>query len=372
MRLLDRYLLRQIWAPMLLASVAIGFVVIAGAVQEQIRLLQDKVPIVNVTLSDISRISLYALPTLSGYILPITLLLGIMLTFSRMAQNSELTAMKAAGIPLKRVALPVILLGAALSGVCFLIQDQAQPWAYRQMRQLVGSDLPLRITLDVLPKGVMHHYGDWRVYIGGKSDDGMLHDIVVMQPHPDGSATAFYAQSAGLLREGDRSKLVMHHGLYIRPSKEGEQVTRVPFERLEKTAPRLDSFDSEQAREGLTLRELLDGERMLSAEFEQTGALPVAMELRGYRLEINGRMAFPLMCLAVCFVAAPIGARTRRAGRSFTFASGLFIVASYFVLRKVVEPTWLPSLSTALMLGQIPNVLLSAAGAILLWRVDRV
>jgi lipopolysaccharide export LptBFGC system permease protein LptF len=372
LRLLDRYLLRQIWAPMLIASVAIGFIVIAGAVQGQIKLIQDKVPIVTISLGDISWISLYALPTLIGYILPITLLLGIMLTFSRMAQNNELTAMKAAGIPLKRVALPVIVLGAALSGLCFLIQDQAQPWAYRQMKWLVGSDLPLRITLDVLPKGVMHHYGDWRVYIGEKTADGMLQDIMVMQPHPDGTATAFYAKSAGLQREGNQSKLIMHRGLYIRPSKEDEQVTRVPFERLEKTAPRLDSVDDRRSRQELTLRELIQSERLLSDEFERTGALPVAGELRDYRLEINGRLAFPLMCLAVCFVAAPIGARTRRAGRSFTFASGLIIVASYFVLRKLVEPSWLPSLSTALLLGQIPNVLLSAAGIFFVWRVDRV
>ncbi len=370
--LLTRYILRQIWVPALLAVLVIGFMVIAGAVQEQIKLVTDKLPIVQIGFGDISWMAIYAFPTLVGYIFPITFLLGIMMTFGRMAQQNEITALKAAGIPLKRVVLPVLVAGAVLSGVCFWAQDQGQPWAYARMKHLVTGELPLRVTIDMLPAGVMHEYGDWRIFVGKNDGGGRLGDIVVLQPQADGQATSFYAESASLERAGGRTALVMHKGLYLKPSKEGEKLTRVPFDTLTKPVPQLDSLEKSGARQGLTLRQLLGEEQEAAALFKETKSIPVAVELRKLRIEISERLSFPLMCLAVAFVAAPIGARTKRAGRSYTFAAGFLIVGVYFVLRKTLEPPGLPPLWAAVALGQLPNLLLCAAGSVLVLRVDRI
>ena len=343
MRTLTRYILRQVWTPALLAAVVISFLVVAGAVQEQLELIREELPIVQVSLGDISWMSVYALPTLVGYIFPVTLLIGIMLTFARMAQQNEIAAMKAAGIPLKRVVAPIVLTGAVLSGVCFLAQDQGQTWAFRQLKRLVKHDLPLRMTLDVLPTGVMHQYGEWRVYIGHKDPDNSLHNIVVLQPRENGEATAFYADHAELVRQDGRSKLVMRQGYYIEPSKPGEPVSRGRFETLTRTVPRLASREGE-SRQALSLGQLLRSQADLAEKWANTGALAYAIELRKRRIEIAERLAFPLMCLAVSMVAAPVGARTRRAGRSYAFVAGLVIIGVYFVLRKLVEPPFVPSL----------------------------
>ena len=87
---------------------------------------------------------------------------------------------------------------------------------------------------------------------------------------------------------------------------------------------------------------------------------------------MGNRLAFPLMCLAVAFVAAPVGVRSKRSGRSYTFATGLLILGGYFVLRKMVQPSAVPSVQTALLAAQVPNLVLCAIGLGLLWRVDRV
>ena len=144
MRLLNRYILRQIWWPMLLASVVISFVVIAGAIQEEIKELVKDVPIAQFTAWDISKVSFFELPTMVGFIFPITFLLGILLTFGRMAQNSELIAMKAAGIPMRRVVVPIIVAGAVLSGLCFCVQDRGQLGGFLNQvgRNLLRSVVP--------------------------------------------------------------------------------------------------------------------------------------------------------------------------------------------------------------------------------------
>jgi lipopolysaccharide export LptBFGC system permease protein LptF len=79
-----------------------------------------------------------------------------------------------------------------------------------------------------------------------------------------------------------------------------------------------------------------------------------------------------MMCLAVSIVAAPVGARAQRSGRSYTFASGVLIIAGYFVLRSLVKDIYMPNNALAILVAQIPNLVLMAAGAVFIWRVDRI
>lgn len=369
MKIFTRYILRQIWVPALLAATVISFLAVAGGVQDQLTALMDSAPISQITLSDISQISILILPTLVALIVPVTYLLGIMVTFGRMAQSNELTALKAAGVPLRKAVGPVIALGLFLSGFTFLVQDQAQPWANRKLSDLLTSDLPLRVTLDMLPTGVMHSYGNWRVYLGGKDDDGTLRDIVVLQPHDDGGADAFYAESAQVVKEGGAHYIVLRDG-YLIPSDEARKTS---FQTLKHKIPPLATRAPLTSRESMSLVELLAENVRTGKIYTETRAIPVMVELRKLRLEIGERLAFPLMCLAVSLVAAPLGARTPpRSGRTYTFAIGFLIVGGYFVLRKVAEPPWLPDLPSAILIAQIPNFVLSTIGLAFLIRVDRV
>ncbi|NLV42082.1 MAG: YjgP/YjgQ family permease [Candidatus Hydrogenedentes bacterium] len=368
MTVISRYNLRLIAVPALMSALVIVFFLTGGAVRTQMRAVMELIPADQIRMWDITRISAFTTPMLSGYVIPITFLLGIMMAFSRLARNSELTAMKAAGIPLKRLVMPVVLLGVLLSGASFFIQNTAQPFAHRHLVSLISRELPLRVTIDLLPAGVMHTFGDWRVYIGSRDGNGVLHDIMVLQPDGEGGANAFYAATARLVRENGQPMLEMRQG-YLVPADPTRHFT---FDILRKPVPPLVADKSWSSKDGMTLGELLALEDELEQLFAETQALPVAGDLRSVRIHIKNRIAFPLMCLAVALIAAPVGARTRRAGRSYAFGAGLVILCGYFVLRKVAEPPFLASLSLTVLMGQLPNLVLGAAGLFLLSRVDRI
>jgi lipopolysaccharide export LptBFGC system permease protein LptF len=371
MKILTRHILGQIWTPALLAAVVTSFVVIAGELQRQLNDLFRDVPIAEVTLGDISRIALFVVPVFVGYIIPVTFLLGVLLAFGRMAQASEIVAMKAAGIPLKRLVLPVVAAGLLLSGLCFWIQDQGQPWAYKRLATLLNSDLPLRVRLDMLPTGAMHQYGDWRVFIGRRDADGALRDIVVMQPQPNGRAETLYADRARLVRDDGVISLELEKGHYI-PAEEEDRARHITFERMLKTVPGLPARDAERERKGIPLVELLAEEKAITAEYESTKNQVIKQTLVRYRIEVANRIGFPLMCLAVTVVAAPLGARTQRTGRSYLFAYGLGVIVVYFVLRDLAISDSLKPLWETILRGQAANLLLLLAGSVLIWRVDRV
>lgn len=135
--------------------------------------------------------------------------------------------------------------------------------------------------------------------------------------------------------------------------------------------PKLSTIPVDEPLRGWNLSRLLSHEGVLR-EAAKDGNMHTARELQNLRREIGDRFSFPLMCLAMSIVGAPIGVRAKRHGRSFTFASGVAIVAAYFILRTLLRDTYLPTLESAILVAQIPNLVLVSFGLLLIWRVDRI
>ncbi|MDQ1255978.1 MAG: lipopolysaccharide export system permease protein [Candidatus Hydrogenedentes bacterium] len=369
MKRLNLYVLVQIAIPSLLAVAVIAVIAVATELQDQLRNL----PLSHVNVGDMGRLIFYFMPTLISYVVPITYMMGILLAFGRLSQYGEIVAMKAAGIPLKRVVAPVIVVGALLSAGSFLLQDRAQPWAIGKVYEMVFRELPNRITLDVLAPGVMHEFRGWRVHIGHKNPEtGALEDIVILQPEErKQGAVAYLAESAQLVDENGRSVLVMKNGYSI-PAANEDTVSPVTFDEFRCAIPAFTAKVPPVTRTGMTVAQLYQSVRKMRAEAEATQSEVVMQDLKKEQQEVAERLSIPFACLAVSFVAAPLGARAKRSGKSYTFAVGFGIVLVYYVLKLVVEPRSVPDLATVIFCAWIPNLVLCVAGVFFVWRVDRI
>ena len=368
MGIINRYVLRLIAVPTLLALVAVAFVGIAGDIQWRIRDL----PVAQLMLVDVLRLGLYLLPAIVSYVVPATYLMGILLAFGRLSQDGEIVAMKAAGIPLKRVVIPVIVLGALLSGLCLVVQDRIQPWAIGKAYKLLFADLPLRVTLDVLPTGVMQDFAGWRVYIGNRdSRTGALQDIVILQPQEGRRATAYYADSAVLAKENGQSILEMRN-VDIVPVGEDGRMTRMRTASAQLVVPKVEDRMPKTSRGDLTLAGLFANEREFRERMAEDRSEPSRLELQKLRREISDRLSLPFACLAVTLVAAPLGARSKRSGKSYAFAVGFSVILTYYVLQLLMAPRQLCPLEIGVLRAWAPNLILCIAGMGFLWEVDRV
>lgn len=367
MKILDKHITRQIWVPSLLALTVVCVIAIASEIQDYL----SRLPIDQVTFGDISKLSFLLVPTLIVFVVPIMYLLGIMLSFGRLSQYGEIIAMKAAGIPLKRVIFPVIVAGALLSLTCFLIQDRLQPWAVHRINRLM-NDVPLRVTMNVLTPGVMHDFRGWNVYIGSKSpDSSILYDVDIMQKDPDG-ITVYSASSAQHVKVGDTSKIVMGQCYIIPPAgKDGQGRTLGRFDEFTMYVPKLPSKELSEKNHAMTLTQLLAKEKVMADQLSESTSARSKNKLRSLRRDIAERTSFPFACLVVTLVAAPLGVRAKRSGRSYSFSVGAAIIIVYYVLQMAMEPTSLHTLPTMLLRAWIPNVVLMTAGFFLIWRVDQ-
>lgn len=364
---LTRYCLVEIAVPALIAMLVIGFVGVVNELRER----RGALPLEFISGWDMARLVLYFSPTLIAYLVPVAFMMGILLAFGKLAQHNEITAMKAAGIPLKRLVAPVVLAGALLSAGTFFLQDRVQPRAIARANQLLFVELPQRITLDVLPVGVMNEFGGFRVYFKGRdTQTKTLRDVVVALPQP-GRDMIYYAESAQYVGSGAGSQLVLRNCQIVKPQPGDDVAVQTAKEQtVSLSSPMLRPPPARH--KAMTMRELFEQEKKSTERYASFKSKQNAEDLRTTRTEISDRITLPLACLAVSLAAAPLAVRAPRSGRSFSFAIGVALLGGYYLLRILLEAKSVHPLEDYVIRGLVPNAVLGMIGLWALWKVDRV
>jgi len=117
---LDQYLIRQFWV--ILGISILGFLsifIIVDLIENLDRFMDNKVP-----SEVVFRYYIYTLPYFVSIGLPMAVLISTVFSLGTMVKRNEWTAMKASGISLYRVALPLIICGTILSGISFLLDNK--------------------------------------------------------------------------------------------------------------------------------------------------------------------------------------------------------------------------------------------------------
>ena len=112
--------------------------------------------------------------------LPLAVLLASLITFGNMAEQLELLAMKAAGVPLLRIMRPILFVVLLLTGVSFFFQNDIAPAAQVSMRQLLFSMKQTSPALEI-PEGQFYNgVPNVNLYVQKKNAaTGMLYDVII-------------------------------------------------------------------------------------------------------------------------------------------------------------------------------------------------
>ena len=178
----------------------------------------------------------YAALTLVPKSLPLAILLAALITFGNFGERVELTAMKAAGVPLIRVMNPLIVLCVVLGSVSFYFQNVTVPYASLQMQTLLISMKQKSPELEI-PEGAFYDGIDnYNLYVKEKNNDtGMLYGVVIYNmSNGFENATILKADSGRLETTADKQylKFVLYHGEQFENLKDGQINSRnIPYRR---------------------------------------------------------------------------------------------------------------------------------------------
>jgi lipopolysaccharide export system permease protein len=174
--ILDRYVAWEVLAPFLMGVGLLTFALVTG------RLVKLTEMVVNhgVTIGEVLGLIGYILPAFLELTLVMAVLLGVLLGFGRMSGDQEMTAARACGVSLYRIAVPVMAVAVVVYAISSWFAFTVRPWANQRLedrlyyltRTKAAAGLREKIFNDDLP-GVM-------IYVDHISnDDGTLHGVLI-------------------------------------------------------------------------------------------------------------------------------------------------------------------------------------------------
>jgi lipopolysaccharide export system permease protein len=132
-RLLNRYLLRQLAAPFVFALAAQTSLMLLSQIAKKFGALVGK----GLPWTVIGEVFLLSLPFIVAMTLPMAVLLAVLYSFSHLAADNEITAMRASGISGYQVLKPVLIWGACMAAFNFVFVDQVLPRSNARLRSLL-------------------------------------------------------------------------------------------------------------------------------------------------------------------------------------------------------------------------------------------
>jgi LPS export ABC transporter permease LptF/LPS export ABC transporter permease LptG len=363
---INRALLLEMVAPLLLAIGVSTFLLLIRA----LFVLADLFISHNVPALTGAQLLLLGVPNILALTLPMGTLFAVLMTASRWAADSELVATQAAGVPLRRVARPLVMTAAAVCALDLLLTLWIMPGSNAKLsettrrialsaasaaieQRVFAEDFPGQLLfVDRIDRGT----GRWHGVLLFDSTDPMQESLVtansgdlVIDPRDGTAWLNLQDTTTHLLRpnEPDSYRKNDNNELRIR-------LRQPPADRGE--------------HRRLGVRETQTGELLRRV---RAAADPRTEETREALAEIHKRVAIPAAAVAFALVGFPLGTRNRRGGKGFglTFAVGLLVL--YYVLLNNGE-----LLATAgkvpVALGiWLPNLVLIALGAGLFRRASR-
>jgi lipopolysaccharide export system permease protein len=132
-RLLSRYLLRQLAAPFMFALVALTSLMLLSQIAKKFGSLVGK----GLPWTVIAEVFGLSVPFIVAMTLPMAVLVAVLYAFSHLAADNEITAMRASGISVYQVLTPVLLWGVLMSAFNFVFVDQVLPRSNARLRTLL-------------------------------------------------------------------------------------------------------------------------------------------------------------------------------------------------------------------------------------------
>src|SRR5438270_13950252 len=138
MRLLDRYLLRELFVPLVYCLGGFLLFWVFFDLFTELNTFQSR----KLSVSDITEYYLLSLPGILVIILPITLLLALLYTLTNHARHHEITAIRAAGVSLGRLCLPYLAIGFVGSLLLFALNELWVPDSADRAERISNRRVP--------------------------------------------------------------------------------------------------------------------------------------------------------------------------------------------------------------------------------------
>jgi lipopolysaccharide export system permease protein len=363
MRILTRYILREVASHALLGTAVFTFVLFTRDLGRILELVvRNSAPVPSV-----AELFFFTVPVALIYTIPMGALVGILIGLGRLAADSEITAMRASGIGVWSFLriISIFAIGAWLLALVngVYIAPKSQAALGRLQDRLKGSQVSFEIQPRVFYEGfpgLVLYVQDVHSARGAAIWKGVfIADVSTPTPR------ITLAQQGILASEGpDRLHLHLINGSIHEsyPQDPGRyqistfQQTDIPI-----FLPQAGNKEEEPA----PIAELSTWDLLREAKKTNSASA------RWYIIEFHRRFALPMACLVLALVGIPLGLSSKKGGKSTGFVLTIILVLTYYSVSLTGVSLGRQGKIPASLGAWLADIVFFLAGALLLWRAER-
>lgn len=248
---------------------------------------------------------LYQVPGVAFQIFPFGILMATLLGLGLLSRNNEITAMKANGISLYRIALPLLILGMLASAFCFIGNEFIVPFTAHRSEDILRTDIykkPRKIFI--------RNYKIWY------RSHNAIYNFQVFEPQTntlEGVTLFQFDDDFRLTRRVDAKRAVWEEGTWhfydvtTRDFRQGKTIQTTRFD--EKVIPIPETPDVfKEERKDTEEMGYYDLQRYIQ-KIEMGG-----YDATRYIVDLYAKLSFPFACVIMVFIGIPFSTKTARSG----------------------------------------------------------
>ena len=291
----------------------------------------------DVPFSLLAEVAAALLPNVLILTLPAAVLAGIIIGFARMGSDSEVVAMRAAGMGTWSILWPVLLIGLVVTAATTFLQLKEAPRAARNLKKAALEGALRKLDSPVEPRTFTTDIPGYVIYVrDGDKTLGSWGRVFIYSSQPDGSARIVSARSGRIDASGDKSELVLSdaRATKLPPHDDGAARSYV-VERLEQLRIAISTGRAEILNR-INRSERSTEELDWSDLTEQASSGTMLEKNEGQRV-LHRKLALSLSPLIFAILGGAIGLRVRRGGRGIGVLLSIVLMVVYYLVSLLGE-----------------------------------
>jgi LPS export ABC transporter permease LptG/LPS export ABC transporter permease LptF len=359
LRLIDRYLIREVLPPFFLSLGVFTFIL---AVQPMLdsaeRLLSKGAP-----LPTVGFLLLNLLPQSLAVTIPIALLAGLLMGLGRWSGDREAVALLACGVSPQRLLRPVLALALLVGAIDLYVLLEAVPNANQTFREVTYRLLTQQVESDIKPRQFYEGFPGMVVYVREIKPGSVWSGVLIADTSRLGRPSVTLAETGHLVMDDKERKIdvVLRGAKTYAPGMDPDiyDVRTGDPERVQISAEQV--YGAGTVVRGLAEKTVVELRSDIVKKIEK-GESP-----HNEIMFIHQKFAFPVACLVFALLALPLGLHTRKEGRLAGLTLGLAVLFVYYGLHSMAEGGAKGHVVPADLARWIPNLVLAPLGILAIW-----
>lgn len=372
----DRYIIKEIVPPFFIGLLIYTFVLLMNQILQLSEIFITR----GVAFKAAVTIFIHLVPSILAFTVPMAVLMGVLGGLSRLSSDSEIMAFKTLGISYKRLLRPVLIF--SLCGWLFTsyLALYLAPHSNYKLIQTLYQTILTKVQFKINPREFNESIPNTVIFIQGITQEKEWENVFIYFSNPPEEPRVISAKKGKLnfYPEMKRAVLELFDGtLHSYPLSDPDKYGVTSFEKIEEeinVESLFISFSEKKRVREKDIGELFKDMKIIKQDLaklriEEGGTTEKEYDSSrrwkdyiSYSIEIHKKFALPFVCLIFGILGLPLGASTRKGGRTSGFTISLGIILVYYVLITTGEEMAINGRLSPLLGIWGPNILLLLIG----------